>query len=106
MIAKRRTGGKATNRPEGTWQSLLILDGADPDSHRGTITTLSRRFIKSELLPISVIKNYKLLRSRRTDADYGDFETIDRIEAEDSVAKAEEILDQINELRLRLIAEL
>ena len=87
-------------------QALLILEGVNPESHRGMITTLSLRFLKGELLPVSVVKSFKILLSRRTDADYGDFETIDRIEAEDSVAKAEEILNQIDALRLRLSAEL
>ncbi len=70
------------------------------------MTTLSLRFIKNELLPVRIVKSFKILLTRRSDADYGDFAVIDREDAEDSVVKAEEILDQIDVLRKRLADEL
>ena len=67
---------------------------------------LSLHFIKTELLSITIVKHLKTLLSRRADVDYGDFESITRDEAEDSVARAEETLTAIDELRSRLAAEL
>lgn len=65
---------------------------------------LSLRFIKPGLLPTSVIKQFKTLLSRRTDVDYGDFETVDSADAEDSVRITEELIDQIDEIRRQLIS--
>lgn len=87
-------------------RSLLILEGVDPGSHAGAVTMLGLHFIKTELLPISVVKHVKTLLSRREDVDYGDFESITRDEAEDSVARAEETLAAVDALRSRLAAEL
>ena len=67
---------------------------------------MSLRFIKSGLLPVEVIKSIKLLLSRRTDVDYGDFESIDTAEAKDSLEKAGYILHQIDTIRKKLIADL
>ena len=44
--------------------------------------------------------------ARRTDVDYGDFESITQSEAEDSVERADRLLNQIDALRQRLGAEL
>ena len=90
----------------GAVRSLLILEGVSPESHAGAVTVLSLHFIKTELLSITIVKHLKTLLSRRADVDYGDFESITRDEAEDSVARAEETLTAIDELRSRLAAEL
>ena len=90
----------------GAVRSLLILEGVSPESQAGAVTMLSLHFIKTELLSITIVKHLKTLLSRRADVDYGDFESITRDEAEDSVARAEETLTAIDELRSRLAAEL
>ncbi len=77
-------------------RALLILDGVNPESHDGIITMVSLRFIKTKLIPLSVIKDFKVLLSRRTDVDYGDFDTIGPEDAEDSINKAENILSEIS----------
>jgi uncharacterized protein (UPF0332 family) len=87
-------------------RALLILEGVDPDSHSGAITALGLRFVKPGLLPAEVTKNLKLLLSRRTEVDYGDFGSVDTPEASDSLKKAETILEQIDAIRRKLIAEL
>lgn len=87
-------------------RALLILEGVNPETHNGAITTLSLRFTKSGLLPVEVIKSIKLLLSRKTDVDYGDFESIDTAEAKDSLEKAGYILHQIDTIRKKLIADL
>jgi uncharacterized protein (UPF0332 family) len=37
-------------------RSILILEGANPETHEGTITMLSLRFIKPGLLSVDIIK--------------------------------------------------
>jgi|MudIll2142460700_1097286.scaffolds.fasta_scaffold188505_3 uncharacterized protein (UPF0332 family) len=86
-------------------RSILILEGANPETHEGVITMLSLRFIKSKLLPVDIIKNFKTLLSRRTDVDYGDFETIDKAESEDSTLLAEEIITTTDHVRKEIIAK-
>lgn len=40
-------------------RSTLILEGIDPETHKGAITMLSLRFIKPALLPKDILKNLK-----------------------------------------------
>jgi uncharacterized protein (UPF0332 family) len=87
-------------------RAILILEGASPETHEGTVTMLSLRFIKTGILPVEIIKKFKILLSRRTDVDYGDFDTIDNAEAEDSLKSAEEVIEAIDLARTKLLAEL
>ena len=86
-------------------RALLILDGVNPESHGGAVTTLGLRYIRTKLLPVSVTKDFKILMARRTDVDYGDFESISLSEAEDCVQRADRLLNQIDTLCKRLAAE-
>ncbi len=86
-------------------RAILILEGANPETHEGVITMLSLRFIKSKLLPVEIIKSFKTLLSRRTDVDYGDFETIDKADSEDSILLAEEIITTTDKVRKEIIAK-
>ena len=87
-------------------RSLLVLEGLDAETHSGAITLLSLHFVKPGLLPLETIKTVKLLLSRRTDVDYGDFDSITAEEAQDSLRKAEALLKQIDELRRGITAGL
>jgi len=87
-------------------RALLILDGVNPESHAGAVTTLGLRYIRTKLLPVSLAKDFKALMARRADVDYGDFESISPAEAEDCVQRAGRLLNQIDTLRKRLSAEL
>ena len=87
-------------------RSLLILEGPDPGTHEGAATLLSLRFIKTGILPVEVIKKFKMLLSRRTDVDYGDLDTIDALDAEDSLKSAELIIEYVDSIRKKLLAEL
>ena len=87
-------------------RSLLILEDVNPESHEETITMLSLRFIKTEQLPAAVVKKFKSLLGRRTDVDYGDFETIDTDDVKQSLADADEIVHTIDSLRTTMIKEL
>jgi uncharacterized protein (UPF0332 family) len=83
----------------GAVRSILILDGANPETHEGAVTLLSLRLIKPGLLPLDVVKNFKLLLSRRTDVDYGDFDTIGEADAKDAVRIAEAMIGTIETAR-------
>lgn len=87
-------------------RAILVLEGANPETHEEAVTFLSLRFIKTGVLPLDIIKKFKILLSRRTDVDYGDFDTIDAADAEDSLRSAEEIIEAIDAVRKKMIAEL
>lgn len=87
-------------------RSILILEGVDPDSHRGAIMLLSLRFVKTGLLPKDTIKKFEILLSRRTEVDYGDFETVGESEAEDSLKIAQDIIMKIEDVRRELLKPL
>ncbi len=84
----------------------MILQGVNPETHDDVITMVSLRFIKSGILPTKIVKDFKLLLSRRTDVDYGDFESIDEYDAEDSLKLSESLINQVDTLRKKLIDEL
>jgi len=87
-------------------RSILILEGVDPESHKGAITLLSLRFVKPGLLPKDIIKDFEILLSRRTEVDYGDFETVGKDESEDSLNIAQEIIQRIEGVRRKLLSTL
>jgi len=84
-------------------RSILILEGANPETHEGVVTMLSLRFIKPGILPVDVVKNFKVLLSRRTDVDYGDFDTTSRADAEDSIRITEETINLVEQARKKLM---
>ena len=49
---------------------------------------------------------FKTLFSKRTDVDYGDFDTTSSADAEESLKSAEEIIGAIDIVRKKLIAEM
>lgn len=87
-------------------RSLLILKGIDPVQHDGVKIMLSLHFIKTKLIPENIIKDFKSLLSLRTDVDYGDFESIDKKEAEDALKKASRFLKVTEHGRKKLIREM
>jgi uncharacterized protein (UPF0332 family) len=87
-------------------RAILILEGANPETHDGAVTLLSLRFVKTGVLPVDVIKKFKVLLSRRTDVDYGDFDTTGATEAEDSLRSAEAVIEVIDRARQKIIIDL
>lgn len=87
-------------------RALLILEGVNPETHSGVVTMLSLRFVKPSLLSVSIIKDFKVLLSRRTDVDYGDFETIDASNAEDSLKIADKMVEELDRLRKEMAESL
>lgn len=86
-------------------RAILILQGANPETHEGVITILSLKFIKTGLLPVQVIKGFKTLLTRRTDVDYGDFDDIKREDAEDSIKIAGEIVSIVDKKRKAMMGK-
>jgi len=84
-------------------RAILILEGANPETHEGIVTVLSLRFIKSGILPVDTIKKFKLLLSRRTDVDYGDFETVNKADAKDSIIITEKIIRTMDKARKKIL---
>ena len=87
-------------------RAILILEGANPETHDGAVTLLSLRFVKTGVLPVDLVKKFKILLSRRTDVDYGDFDSTGVAEAGDSLKCAEEIIQMIDGARRKIIADL
>lgn len=87
-------------------RSILILEGVNPETHEGSATMLGLRFVRPGILPLEIAKSFKVLMSRRTDVDYGDFDTMGKTEAEDSLRLAEGILKTIDSKRKELISRL
>ena len=84
-------------------RSILILEGSNPETHEGAITMLSLKFIKTERLSVETVKKFKLLFSRRADADYGDFDSVDAAEAEGAIHIAGEAMEDIERVRMALL---
>ena len=87
-------------------RAIVILEGANRETHEGAVTLLSLRFVKTRILPVDIVKKFKILLSRRTDVDYGDFDSIGAKDSEDSLKDAEAIIETIDKARKRLIKEL
>ncbi len=86
-------------------RAILILQGANLETHEGVITILSLKFIKTGLLPVNVVKGFKTLLTRRTDVDYGDFDDVNNEDAEDSIKIAEEIINIVDKKRKAMIGK-
>ncbi len=84
-------------------KALLILMGIDPSSHVGCKTMLVMHFVKTGFMDNSYVEDFKLLLSRRTDLDYGDFETVDKDKALDSFEKASKFLKEAEKLRNEIL---
>ena len=84
-------------------RSILILEGSNTETHEGAVTMLSLKFIKTERLSVGTVKQFKLLFSRRADADYGDFDSADAVDAAEAIRMAGEAMEDIERLRTALL---
>lgn len=87
-------------------RSLLILKGIDPIRHDGVKTMLSLHFVKANMLSQDVIKIFKNLLSLRIDVDYGDFESVDKNDAENALKQAKRLIKIIEPVRKKLLKEI
>ena len=86
-------------------RALLILKGADPITHDGTIRVLSLDFVRNNILSKKFIKILKRLLSMRADVDYGDMTTVDEPDAREALADAELFVKEVDRIRKRAIEE-
>ncbi len=84
-------------------RSILILCGANPETHESAVTMLSLKFVKTDLLSVETVRTFKLLFSRWTDADYGDFDSTDAADAEEAIRLASGAVEEIERLRTTLL---
>jgi len=87
-------------------RSLLILKGVDPLTHDGVKTMISLHFIKPKILSQEVMRYFKNLMTLRTDVDYGDFESVEKNEADGALKQAKRFLKVIDSVRKKLIKEI
>ena len=57
-------------------------------------------------MDINVIKIFKNLLSLRTDVDYGDFESVDKNDAENALKQAKRLIKIIEPVRKKLLKEI
>ncbi len=79
-------------------KGLLILRGIDPETHEGVKTMISKEFVKTGMLPKEYSEYFRNLQARRLDSDYGDFIELGEEEAGDSIARARQFIEKINEI--------
>ncbi len=87
-------------------RSLLILKGIDPVRHDSVKTMISLHFIKTNTLPRNVIKFFKNLLSLRTDVDYGDFDFVEKPDAENAIKQANNFIEIVEPVRQKMIDEM
>ena len=87
-------------------KSLLILRGIDPETHEGVKTMLSKEFIKTGFLPKGFGETFRSIQARRLDSDYGDYIEIGHDEAEDSLNRAREFINKVEDTSNRIITKL
>jgi uncharacterized protein (UPF0332 family) len=87
-------------------RSLLILHGSDPLKHDGVKTMIALHFVKTNILPTELIDIFKDLLALRSDVDYGDFESVDKDDAEDAIEQAKRFIEIIETVREQLIKEM
>jgi uncharacterized protein (UPF0332 family) len=85
-------------------RAILILHDIRATTHEGVKTMLSKELIKeAKILPQDFAKRYSQLKALREDADYEDFITYSKEDAEEAIESAErfiqkglEIIEQAN----------
>jgi len=59
---------------------------------------ISKEFVKTGMLPKEYSEYFRNLQARRLDSDYGDFIELGEEEAGDSIARARQFIEKINEI--------
>ncbi len=67
---------------------------------------ISLHFIKTNTLPRNVIKFFKNLLSLRTDVDYGDFDFVEKPDAENAIKQANNFIEIVEPVRQKMIDEM
>lgn len=76
-------------------RALLILEGSMPTTHRGTKTLFYLRFVQTKKFPQEMQNMIEELFKKRLDADYDEFISISKKEANKLLNFAEKIIKNI-----------
>lgn len=87
-------------------KAALILFGIDPKSHEGVKTMVSKKLVLDGLIPKEYGKWFRNLLFEREDADYADYVTIDKADAEEAFENASKFIRKIEEVIKKLLKEI
>lgn len=85
--------------------ALLIAKGLSSSKHSGVRAFLNKEIISKGLIERDLGKFYSDMFDRRQKGDYKDFVKFEKEDVEEWLKKAEEFIDKIEGLTLRLIEE-
>lgn len=83
---------------------ILYYMGFEPQFHKGVHNLFYIHLIKTELLDKKIIKFLSSLMEDRSVADYGSIPIMDKIDAEDAVSHARQVIDSIRNLLDRMVS--
>ncbi len=78
--------------------ALLLTKELSPKTHKGVIVKLGEEFIKSGMLEPEDVKSVSWGLERRINADYDPLIEMDRVEAIESLTKAESYIKKAKEV--------
>ncbi len=87
-------------------KAALILFGIDPKSHEGVKTMVSKKLVLDGLIPKEYGKWFRSLFFEREDADYADYVTIDKADAEEAFKNASKFIKKVDEVIKKLVKEI
>jgi len=87
-------------------KALLVLRGIEPETHDGVKTMLSKEFIRTGLLPKEFGETFRGIYARRIDSDYGDYIEIGIDESAESLKRAYEFVEKVEELTINILKDL
>jgi len=86
-------------------RSLLILRGVDTKSHDGMKTMIAQEFVHQGYLDKNISETIRVLYARRIDSDYGDFVSIDKSDAHDSLKRAGEFIEKTEKIQTEFLED-
>lgn len=84
-------------------RALLALLHMDSHRHEGVIALFHQHLINEKLFPKDFNRKIPKLKKLREDADYGDFVTVSKEEAQDEIRNAEDFLRAAEEAFVKLL---
>ena len=74
-------------------EAFLLKEGLTYSSHAGVISAFGKEFAKTKRIPVDFHRHLIEAQQKRTEADYNLKPNITKEEAQDIIAKAEQLLD-------------
>jgi len=86
--------------------ALLITKGLSSSKHSGVLSLFNREIVKKGLIERELGKFYSDMFNNRLEGDYKDFVKFEKEDVEDWLKKAEEFVNKLEDLTLKIIEEL